>query len=64
MFGLVLSTLLFSFAHGFPDSIALLPLAAILGYTYLQRRSYRTVVLVHLIFNGFNMTLAALEMWQ
>lgn len=56
------SSVLFSFAHGFPDCISLLPLAVILGYTYVQRRSYRTVVLVHLIFNGFNMSLALLQM--
>lgn len=56
------SSVLFSFAHGFPDSISLLPLAVVLGYTYVQRRSYRTVMLVHLIFNAFNMSLALLGM--
>lgn len=62
--GVAISALLFSFAHGFPDSLALLPLAAVLGYTYVRRRSYRTVMLVHLIFNGFNMAIAALGMWS
>lgn len=56
------SAVLFSFAHGFPDCISLLPLAMILGYTYVQRRSYRTVMLVHFIFNAFNMCLALLQM--
>lgn len=50
--------MLFAFAHGFPDSIALIPLAFALGYTYLRRRSYVTVMLVHFLFNGFNMLLA------
>ena len=55
---LIVSSILFSFAHGFPDSIALIPLAFALGYTYLRRRSYVTVMLVHFLFNGFNMILA------
>ena len=52
------SSILFSFAHSFPDSIALIPLALALGYAYLRRRSYVTVMLVHFLFNGFNMILA------
>lgn len=56
------SAVLFSFAHGFPDCISLLPLAVILGYTYVQRRSYRTVMLVHFIFNAFNMCLVLLQL--
>ncbi len=52
------SSILFAFAHGFPDSIALIPLAIGLGYTYLRRRSYVTVMLVHFLFNAFNMVLA------
>ncbi|MEZ6123668.1 MAG: CPBP family glutamic-type intramembrane protease [Planctomycetaceae bacterium] len=59
---LVVSSVLFSFAHGFPDSIALLPLALLIGYTYVRRRSYRTVVLVHFLFNAFNLMLALLSM--
>lgn len=58
----VASSVLFSFAHGFPDSIALLPLAFAIGYTYIRRRSYRTVVLVHFLFNGFNMAIAGASM--
>jgi hypothetical protein len=60
--GWIVSSVLFGFAHGFPDSIALLPLAFAIGYTYLRRRSYRTVMLVHLLFNGFNMVIAAASM--
>jgi len=55
---LIVSSILFAFAHGFPDSIALIPLAFALGYTYLRRRSYVTVMLVHFLFNAFNMILA------
>lgn len=60
--GWIVSSVLFGFAHGFPDSMALLPLAFAIGYTYLRRRSYRTVMLVHLLFNGFNMVIAAASM--
>ncbi len=56
------SSVLFSLAHGFPDSLALLPLAVIIGWTYHQRRSYRTVVLIHFLFNGFNIVIAGLGM--
>ena len=55
---LFVSSIVFAFAHGFPDSIALIPLALALGYAYLRRRSYVTVMLVHFLFNGFNMILA------
>ena len=58
----VVSSVLFSFAHGFPDCIALLPLAFAIGYTYIRRRSYRTVVLVHFLFNAFNMAIAGVSM--
>lgn len=58
---IVVSAVLFGGAHGFPDCISLLPLAVVLGYTYVQRRSYRTVILVHLMFNAFNMCLALLQ---
>jgi membrane protease YdiL (CAAX protease family) len=57
------SSVLFAFAHGFPDSLALLPLAFALGYTYLRRRSYITVMMVHFLFNAFNMVLAFASMF-
>jgi membrane protease YdiL (CAAX protease family) len=59
---LVVSSLLFAFAHGYPDCFALIPLAVILGYCYLRRRSYITVMIVHFLFNMFNMALAFLAM--
>ncbi len=57
---LVLSSILFGLVHGLPDGLALLPLAFALGYTYLRRRSYITVMLVHFFFNAFNMLVALL----
>jgi len=62
MIALTVSSMLFALAHGFPDSLALVPLAFALGYTYLRRRSYITVMIVHFLFNGFNMMLALLAM--
>lgn len=62
LFAVGLTSVLFAFAHGFPDSVALLPLAAAITWTYHQRRSYRTVVLVHVLFNGFNIVLAGLSL--
>jgi membrane protease YdiL (CAAX protease family) len=59
---LALSSLLFSLAHGMPDGIALIPLALALGYTYLRRRSCITVMLVHFLFNAFNLLVALLGM--
>lgn len=58
--GLVGSSIIFCMAHGFPDSLSLLPLAFALGFTYLRRRSYITVMLVHFLFNAFNMLVAGL----
>lgn len=60
--GLIASSILFAFAHGYPDCFALLPLAFVLGYTYLRRRSYITVMMVHFLFNLFNMGLALLAL--
>ena len=57
------SSVLFALAHGFPDSLALLPLAFALGYTYQRRRSYITVMMVHFLFNAFNMVLAFASMF-
>ena len=41
----------------------LLPLAFVIGYTYMRRRSYRTVVLVHFLFNSFTMAVAGIAMF-
>jgi membrane protease YdiL (CAAX protease family) len=60
--GWILSSVLFALAHGFPDSLALFPLSFTLGYAYMRRRSYLTVVLVHFLFNLSNIAMAVLAM--
>ena len=62
MAGVTMSSLLFAGAHGFPDSLALVPLALALAYAYLRRRSWITVMLVHFLFNAFNMAVALIGM--
>lgn len=58
----ILSSALFAMAHGFPDSLALLPLSFLLGYAYMRRRSYVAVMLVHFLFNLSNIALAMLSL--
>jgi len=60
---MVLSSVLFGLAHGPIDGIALLPLAFVLGYAYRQRRSYFLVVMVHFLFNAFNMLLMMMTLY-
>lgn len=55
-----ISTLFFCAVHGFPDMIALIPLASILGYIFHRRRSFLAVVVTHSTFNGFMLLLTAL----
>ena len=50
----------FAAVHRLPDAIPLLPLALVLGYVYQQRRSFLSVVLLHMLFNAANLTLAVL----
>jgi membrane protease YdiL (CAAX protease family) len=59
----LLSSTMFTLAHGFPDCIALVPLTAALCYTWQRRRSYLTCVLVHFLFNLFNILLAVLVLF-
>lgn len=56
-----LTALLFATVHGFPDSIALIPLALILGAVYQWRRSFLSIVLIHALFNAFNLGLVLLQ---
>jgi len=48
------SSLVFAAVHGFPDAVALIPLALILGYLFQRRRSYLAVVTLHALFNAYN----------
>ena len=52
---LIVVAVIFSAMHQLPDAIPLFPLALILGYVYQQRRSYLTVVMIHVLFNGTNL---------
>jgi len=56
-----LSSVTFAAVHGFPNSLALLPLSVILGYVYYRRHSYLSVVVLHALFNGWNLIVALLK---
>ena len=58
---LVLTAILFAAVHRFPDGVALLPLALVLGYLFQRRRSYLSVVVAHALFNGTNLMLVWLS---
>jgi uncharacterized protein len=51
----------FSAVHSWPDSLALIPLALVLGYVYHRRHSYLAVVVLHAIFNATNLVFALLS---
>ncbi|WP_145170153.1 CPBP family intramembrane glutamic endopeptidase [Gimesia aquarii] len=53
-----ISSVIFSFVHGFPDCIPLFPLAFILGTLFYYRRSYASIVMTHALFNGINLAFA------
>lgn len=55
-----LTAIVFAAVHGAPDGIALLPLAAVLGYVFHRRHSYVSVVVIHALFNGTMLVLALL----
>lgn len=59
-----ISSILFALVHGFPDAIPLLAFAVILGTVYHYRRSYLTVVLIHMLFNIFNLVVTLLSSEQ
>ncbi|MEZ6066967.1 MAG: lysostaphin resistance A-like protein [Planctomycetaceae bacterium] len=58
---IIIAAVVFCGVHHFPDSLALLPLALILGVMYHRRRSLLSIVVVHATFNGVNLLLTALE---
>lgn len=57
------SSVIFAGVHGVPDSLPLLPLALILGYVYYRRHSYAAVVLLHALFNAFNLLLSQFSLF-
>lgn len=58
---IVYSSVLFCLVHDFPDSLALGPLAAVLGWVYYQRRSYVAVVVLHGLFNAAMLLMTAVS---
>ncbi len=56
---IVLGSLLFASVHRFPDSLAIIPLALVLGYTFHRRFSYLAVVVAHGLFNGTMLVITA-----
>lgn len=50
----------FAAIHGLADGIALIPLAAVLGYVFHRRHSYLSVVVIHALFNGTMVVLQVL----
>lgn len=60
---LVGSSLLFATIHGFPDMLALVPLALILGWIYQRTQSYIAIVTTHAAFNTFNLTMVLVQTW-
>ena len=56
-----ITAILFCMVHGFPDALALLPLAVILGYVYDRRQSVLSVVLIHALFNLTNILILLLN---
>ncbi|WP_437185438.1 CPBP family intramembrane glutamic endopeptidase [Planctomicrobium sp. SH668] len=53
---ILLTAVVFAGVHGFPDAIGLLPLSLVLGVIYYTSRSYLAVVVVHALFNAYNLT--------
>ena len=58
---LVVTAVLFAAVHRFPDGIALIPLALVLGAMFQRCRSYLSVVVAHALFNGTNLFLVWLS---
>jgi membrane protease YdiL (CAAX protease family) len=56
VFAVVVTALIFSAVHGWPDALPLIPLALILGFHMHYTGEYLTVVLTHALFNGFMLT--------
>jgi membrane protease YdiL (CAAX protease family) len=58
--GCLVASALFASVHGYPDSLAILPLALILGAAWFLTRSYWTIVAAHALFNAVMLVLDAL----
>lgn len=58
---ILISSMVFSAVHGFPDAIGLFPLALVLGYLYWRTGSYLTIMTTHAVFNGVTVILTLLS---
>ncbi len=58
---IVVTAVVFSAIHGWPDSLGLFPLALILGYVFYRRNSYLAVVVLHALFNLVNLLMALMS---
>lgn len=56
---IIAASLIFAGVHRFPDSLAIIPLALVLGDAYQRRRSYTEVVVAHALFNAVMLALDA-----
>lgn len=54
---ILLTAIIFSAVHRWPDAVPLLPLALVLGAVYDTTRSYWSVVTLHMLFNTTNILL-------
>jgi membrane protease YdiL (CAAX protease family) len=54
---LPVAAVLFAAVHRFPDSLAIIPLALVLGAAYQSRRSYLEIVAAHAAFNAVMLAL-------
>ena len=58
---ILISSLLFSAVHGFPDALGLFPLALILGFLYWRTGSYLSIITTHAVFNGVTLILTIMS---
>lgn len=58
---ILISSTVFAFVHGFPDSLGIFMLALVLGAMFERQRSLLAVVTTHMAFNFFNLVLALLS---
>jgi membrane protease YdiL (CAAX protease family) len=58
---MALASVLFCAVHGFPDSLALLPLALVLGSVWQQRQQVGPVLIAHALFNLTNVVIMLLD---
>jgi membrane protease YdiL (CAAX protease family) len=56
-----IAAVLFAAVHRFPDSLAIIPLALVLGDAYQRRRSYAEIVTAHALFNAVMLALDAVQ---